>query len=130
MWLGARWPTEPLSCEGDVLLGRGAHVDKAPETLFCWTRGSPANLCGSVGARGQAASPSQSRRLRLGSHKITLPCLFRFLPAIQTPQEEMKQPRAPSQPSLELPACVPGPSGTVRPRDLPALRPILGSGLG
>lgn len=83
------------------------------------------------------ASPScrtawwcQSNRLRLNSHKLSLPCLFRFLPVVHKAQEELKQPKPPAQPRLKLPACAPQPSVTVRPRDLPALRHISGSGPG
>ena len=104
---------------------------KAPEALSCRTRGPPAEPLGGAGAGQQAASPSRSKRLRLGSHKLSLPCLFRVLPVIrEKSQEELKQPRPPAQPRLQLPACVPQPSGTVCPRDLPALRHVSGSGPG
>lgn len=104
---------------------------KAREALSCRTRRPPAKPPGSAGAGRQAASPSQSKRLRLGFHKLSLPCLFRVLPVIrEKSQEELKQPRPPAQPRLHLPACVPQPSGTVCPRDLPALRHVSGSGPG
>jgi len=80
---------------------------------------------------GWAASPARSNVLRLGSHKLSLSCLFRFLPEIDSKlKEELTQPRLPAQPWMELPACGPQPSGTVRPRHLPALCHSLGCGPG
>lgn len=99
--------------------------------LSCRTRAPPAKRPGGAGGGSQAASPSRSSRLRLGSHKLSLLCLFRFLPVVrEKAQEELKQPRPPAQPRLQLPACVPPRPGTVRPRDLPALHHISGSGPG
>ncbi|XP_075596526.1 uncharacterized protein LOC142599497 [Balearica regulorum gibbericeps] len=55
----------------------------------------------------------RSNRLRLDSHKLSLPCLFRFLPALHDKaQEKLKQPKPPAQPRLQLPACAPQPSRT------------------
>ena len=103
-----------------VLLPKGPGDVVLPDTCCScptawWGRG-----------RGQAASLSQGKCLRLGSHKLSLRCLCRFLPGIQKFQEELKQPRPPALPRLQLPACDAQPSGMVWPRDFPALWHISG----
>lgn len=71
------------------------------------------------------------RWLSPGSHQLSVPCLFRFLPEIkEKSQEELKQPRAAAWPRCQLPVCALQPSGTVRPRDLPALCPLWALGRG
>lgn len=98
----------------------------------CWTHAppEPAEPPSDARAGERAASSPWSNWPRLGSHKLSLPCLFRLLPVIQNKGlKQQRQPSLPAQPHLQLPPCAPQPSGPVRPRDLPYLRLISGSGL-
>lgn len=65
------------------------------------------------------------------SRKLSLPCSFRFTPVIkETSQGGLKQPKPAARPPMQVPEYDLQPSGTVCPRNLPALCPILDSGLG